>query len=99
MRFIPRPGVTRWMALRRVEAGSLLAPRSGTACALLLSRSERFFRQCFEMTRHPLIVSGQPKLRLLGAAAIEHVWTAGVEPASAGWVDRARHVALQDDRV
>jgi hypothetical protein len=25
--------------------------------------------------------------------------TAGVEAASAGWIDRARHVALEDDRV
>src|ERR1700682_2537636 len=30
------------------------------------------FRQYFEMTRHPLTVSGRPKLRLLAPAAIEH---------------------------
>src|ERR1700682_3845023 len=57
-----------------------------------------FFRQCIEMTRHPLTASGRPKLRLLRPAAIEHEWTSGVETASAGWIDRARHVALQDHR-
>src|SRR5260370_22585911 len=50
------------------------------------------------MTRHPLADAGRPKLRLLRPAAIEHEWTASVESASAGWIDRARHVALQDDR-
>src|SRR4030081_2863615 len=48
--------------------------------------------------RHPLPASGRPKLRLLRPAAVEHEWTPGVEAASAGWVDRARHVALQDHR-
>jgi hypothetical protein len=58
----------------------------------------RRFRQHIEMTREPLTVPGGPKLRLLAPAAIEHEWTPGVEAASAGWVDRARHVALQDHR-
>src|ERR1700682_2554657 len=56
------------------------------------------FRQSIERTRHPLTASGRPKLRLLRPAAIEHEWTSGVETASAGWIDRARHVALQDHR-
>src|SRR5260370_16825903 len=59
----------------------------------------RLFRQCFEMTRHPLAASGRPKFRLLRSAAIEHIWTTCVKAASAGWIDRARHVALQDDRM
>src|SRR5258708_8320783 len=50
------------------------------------------------MTRHPRTASGRPKLRLLRPAAIEHEWTPGVEAASAGWIDRARHVAFQDHR-
>src|ERR1700682_2017885 len=58
----------------------------------------RLFRQCFEMTRHPLTASGGPKLRLLRPAAIEYEWTSGVKTASAGWIDRARHVALEDHR-
>src|SRR5215213_6678616 len=51
------------------------------------------------MTRHPLTAFDRPKLRLFRPAAIEHVWTPGVEAATAGRVDRARYVALQDDRV
>src|SRR3954447_10762660 len=51
------------------------------------------------MTRHPLAVFGRPQLRLFRPAAIEHVWTPGVEAATAGRIDRARYVALQDDRV
>src|SRR5260370_2274707 len=51
------------------------------------------------MKRHPLTVSGRSKLAFLCPAAIEYVWTAGVEAASAGWMDRARHVALEDNRV
>src|SRR5260370_14413471 len=50
------------------------------------------------MTRHPRTASGRPKLRLLRPAAIEHEWTPGVKAASAGWIDRARHVAFQDHR-
>jgi hypothetical protein len=57
------------------------------------------FRQGFEMTRHPLTISGRPKLRLFAPAAVEHEWTPGVEAAAAGRIDRARHVALQDHRV
>src|ERR1700682_5825637 len=56
------------------------------------------FRQCFEMTRHPLTAFEQPKLGFLHPAAVEHEWTSCVEAASAGWIDRARHVALQDHR-
>src|SRR5260370_29487433 len=59
----------------------------------------RLFRQCFEMTRHPLAASGRPKFRLLRSAAIEHIWTTCVKAASAGGIDRARPVALQDDRM
>src|ERR1700722_9225898 len=51
------------------------------------------------MTRHALTGSGRPKFRLLGPAAIEHEWTPCVKAASAGWIDRARHVALEDHRV
>src|SRR5438034_7885802 len=53
----------------------------------------RRFGQCVEVARHPLTASGRAKLRLLRPAAIEHEWTAGVEAAAAGWIDRARHVA------
>src|SRR5258708_5014271 len=56
-------------------------------------------RQFLEMTRHPLTLRGQPQLRLLRPAAIEHEGTAGIEAASAGRIDRARHIAFQDHRV
>src|ERR1700739_1369142 len=56
------------------------------------------FRQRFEMTRHPPTASGRAKFRLLAPAAIEHERAPGMEAASAGWIDRARHVALQDHR-
>src|ERR1700726_178101 len=51
------------------------------------------------MTRHPLTGLGRAKLRFLGPATIEHEWTPCVKAASAGWIDRARHVALEDHRV
>src|SRR3982074_3698041 len=57
------------------------------------------FRPRLGVPRPPLTASGRPKLRLLRPAAVEHEWTPGVEAASAGWVDRARHVALQDHWV
>src|SRR5215470_13187120 len=53
-------------------------------------------RQRIEMTRHPLAISCRAKLRLLGPAAIEYEWAAGMETASLGWIDRARHIALED---
>src|SRR5829696_8276344 len=57
-------------------------------------RRSRRFRQRFEMTRHPLTAFDRPKLRLFRPAAVEHVWASGVEAATAGRIDRARHVAL-----
>ena len=42
---------------------------------------------------------GRPQRRLLGPAAVEGVGAAGVEAAALGRVDRARHVALQDDAL
>src|SRR5882757_2703738 len=51
------------------------------------------------MARRPVIAFSRSKLRLLAPAAIEHVGTSCVETASAGWIDRAWYVALQDDRL
>src|SRR5262245_38947334 len=62
------------------------------------SDSSRPFRQRLEVTRRPLPLFLQPKLWLLGPATVEHVGTTGVKATSAGRIDRARHVAFQDDR-
>ena len=51
------------------------------------------------MTRGPLVLAERAKFRLLCPAAIEHVGASGMESATARRIDRARHVALEDDRV
>src|SRR3981189_1893759 len=76
----------------------ILAPPRRAARPHGSPSESRLFRQRFEMTRRPLPASGRPKLRLLRPAAIEHEWTPCVEAASARWIDRTRHIALQDHR-
>src|SRR5579864_352408 len=53
--------------------------------------------QRFEMARHPLTASRCSQFRFVRPAAIEGEWAAGVEATSARWMDRARHVALEND--
>ena len=54
--------------------------------------------QIVEMAGGELLRGDLLQLRLVRAAAVEHIGTAGVEAAAAGRIDRARHVALEDDR-
>src|SRR6202158_2271247 len=106
VRFCPQSGSSPLqVALPKSADNGLMRRTSDLRCQRAqrrlawITERVRLFRQRFEMTRHPLAASGRPKLRLLRSAAIEHIWTTCVKAASAGWIDRARHVALQDDRV
>src|SRR3982074_3318788 len=49
------------------------------------------------VSRVPAVVSDWPEQRLLAPAAGETEWAAGMEAAASGRVDRARHIATQDD--
>ena len=51
------------------------------------------------MTRHPLLGTCRAQCRLFGPAAVEDERAAGVEAASLRRIDRARHVALEDDGI
>ena len=78
-----------WGEPIRASSASPLATASGF-CAV--GRSCRW-----QAARWPARVGAQR--RLLRPAAVEGVGAAGVEAAALGRVDRARHVALQDDAL
>jgi hypothetical protein len=65
------------------------------------SRQQRVVggRPIMDMAGRQVAVRGGAERRLLAAAAIERIETAGGEAAAVRRIDRTRHVALEDDAL
>src|SRR3954471_4179372 len=80
-------------------AAKCLILRSRVAASRrMTTRAARDLRR-LEMAGRPLVACGRPQLRLLDTATIKDEGAAGMEAASLRRIDRARHIALEDDRI
>src|SRR5262245_18629101 len=82
----PRDGERRWLS--DWGRGRLLGSGGGSVLG-----------QARQVAGGQMAGGGGREQGLLGAAAVEGVGTAGVEAAARGRIDRARHVALEDDAL
>ena len=69
----------------------------GSSVRTLCSHGVLRSRQIVQVTGDQWPVGQRLQHRFLDTAAVESVWAARMEPAARRRVDRARHVALQDD--
>jgi hypothetical protein len=83
-------------AERRIDNERTNNPNSGqrSACHRILCGG-----QVMQMTGGKMRAADQPQLRLLRPAALEGVWAARMEAAPFRRVDRARHVAFENDAL
>src|SRR5262245_33204399 len=87
---------TRWWCTLRTERRWL--PDWGRG-RLLGSGGGSGLGQARQVAGGQMAGGGGLEQGLLGAAAVEGIGTAGVEAAARGRIDRARHVALEDDAL